>query len=169
MMTDERLCGECSVCCEVAEIPGFLAAHTVCRYQRRSAVGSCRIAGRPERPELCDSFTCAWLNGIGDEGARPDLVGAMFTVNFTHPGKVIGFVGEQAKGALCGGPAEAMAVAFTRTLAMPLIVVPYGKDNSGEFVILHDNLRLLAVQMIGAEVWRLSDDVAMYERVVPGG
>ena len=93
----------------------------------------------------------------------------MFSINDTGNGKVVGFVGEQREGAIEFGPAGAMAVSFARQFTMPLIVVPFGTDGSGEFVILRDDLREAASAMIGAEVFRLAADVAMHERVVPNG
>ena len=162
-----RECGTCSACCHVAVVPDLKTGWTDCIHQREDVNGSCAVYGAPERPDLCSSFACSWLRGFGHDDDRPDRSGALLTVNETAPGMIIGFLGELEPGAALGR-ARHIAVAFAEHNDVPLIVVEHGRDDAGRWVVVRDDLRDRAAQIIGQEYARLSPDVAMYERRRPG-
>jgi len=72
-----RVCGGCTACCKVREIyddpvletflkpPGVWCKH--CDKGR-----GCRLWSKPERPNACQTFDCAWLDGNFDQEDRPD-------------------------------------------------------------------------------------------------
>jgi len=37
-----------------------------------------------KRPQECRVFTCSWIEGVGKESERPDLLGAMFSANYSE-------------------------------------------------------------------------------------
>ncbi|MFC1663331.1 YkgJ family cysteine cluster protein [Patescibacteria group bacterium] len=83
-----RTCGKCNACCKTYSVPGM----------SRDSSGWCQHCdiGRgcaiyEERPEVCRYFTCAWLNGTGDESWRPDRFGVMIDVQDVRVGgRVVG-------------------------------------------------------------------------------
>jgi Fe-S-cluster containining protein len=71
---DYRPCGECSVCCEVLEIPTLKKPKkTLCANVCSS--GGCSIY--QDRPDECRTFQCIWSEGYTGDGQRPDKSGIM--------------------------------------------------------------------------------------------
>jgi len=82
----ERDCGECIACCVYPSIddpelkkdsmthcpnltlPGGATPGRV--FMAGTKCGNCKIY--PTRPKTCGNYTCAWLQGYGDEDDRPD-------------------------------------------------------------------------------------------------
>lgn len=158
----ERVCGACTVCCEIGAVPELgKGPHTPCVYQRSAPGGSCTIFGQPDRPATCLKFMCAWLRGLGTFGGRPDKVGAMFTVN-DLPGEMrFGYCIETWPDAVLTTARE-MAVAFARTVPFPVIVVSHGSDGTGDRVIVCDHQLKRSRQLAGAQLARLYHDVGLY-------
>lgn len=70
-MTAGRVCGPCTLCCTVLEIPELAKGPgTPCRHLG----AGCGIY--PDRPTPCRTFTCGWLalEALG-EAWRPDVAG----------------------------------------------------------------------------------------------
>jgi hypothetical protein len=72
-----RVCGECNACCKTYSVTGV----------GRDSTGWCEhcdlgkgCAIYEARPDVCQYFTCAWLNGTGVEDWRPDRLGVMIDV-----------------------------------------------------------------------------------------
>jgi hypothetical protein len=69
-----RTCGPCTACCkplavpEVGKFDGGWCKHAIARK-------GCSIY--ENRPYACKAFTCLWLNGVGPDEYRPDLLGVM--------------------------------------------------------------------------------------------
>lgn len=78
----QRTCGSCQACCHVKAIPDFMAAFADCSHQCAEGCGIYE-----SRPTGCRRYTCAWVDGWGDETDRPDLLGILFEV---APGPVGG-------------------------------------------------------------------------------
>lgn len=75
-----RKCDECMVCCEYVDVifPDFIKkAGEKCPFQDNG----CNIFDRPERPEVCKNFQCAWLRGCGEENDRPDIIGNLVSIS----------------------------------------------------------------------------------------
>ena len=73
-MMSYRSCDECSVCCEILEIPTLKKPKkTLCANV--CASGGCSIY--QDRPSECRTFQCLWSEGITGPGQRPDKSGIM--------------------------------------------------------------------------------------------
>ena len=88
-----RTCGECIACCVYCKIecpelskkamtpcphltlPGPPLEDAV-YYTGASEAGNCGIY--EDRPEMCRAYDCAWLQGYGDDGDRPDKALMLF-------------------------------------------------------------------------------------------
>jgi hypothetical protein len=69
-----RECGGCSLCCVVLRVPELdKLGGEACRHLR--AEGGCGI--HAERPRICRSYRCLWLQGGFREEDRPDRLGAV--------------------------------------------------------------------------------------------
>ena len=69
-----RACGDCSVCCEVLEIPTLKKPKkTLC--SNVCSGGGCSIY--QDRPSECRTFQCIWSEGYTGDGQRPDKSGIM--------------------------------------------------------------------------------------------
>jgi len=66
-----RSCGSCSLCCKVLEVTDVgKPVNEICRH---STSGGCTIYN--ERPRMCRSFSCAWLQGHVDDDWFPEAAG----------------------------------------------------------------------------------------------
>src|SRR5690348_14303607 len=63
-----RQCGSCNCCCDILEVTAVeKPVNELCKYWETAK--GCTIYDR--RPQMCRSFTCAWLQGHFDEGWFP--------------------------------------------------------------------------------------------------
>jgi len=68
-MTTERVCGNCTLCCKLLNIPEFTSpAGKWC--EKCDPKKGCTIYGN--HPEKCKTFKCLWLLNLGLELDRPD-------------------------------------------------------------------------------------------------
>lgn len=79
-----RVCGECSVCCVQWKIP---VLNKPARMPCLHLDGDCTIY--EDRPQVCATFRCGWLRGMGSEDDRPDKSGKVILVKghgvpYTH-------------------------------------------------------------------------------------
>lgn len=76
-MTSEtkRTCGSCKACCTALKVDEIPKAE----WQRCKHLGplGCRIYR--SRPESCQAYACAWLQGFGGKRERPDRLGVIFS------------------------------------------------------------------------------------------
>lgn len=83
-----RSCGPCTACCVAPEIPDLgKAERKPCEHLRADpSCGGCSIY--EDRPPVCRSFRCLWLEGglEGDERRRPDNLGLLFHWTVTRFG-----------------------------------------------------------------------------------
>jgi hypothetical protein len=76
-IVQRRECGECNACCvslRIQDPPEI--AHA--RNERCPRLGDQGCTQYDARPQLCRDFTCAWLEGAGNDDARPDRSGVLF-------------------------------------------------------------------------------------------
>lgn len=78
--SNKRICGDCQACCYATRIdelkkPAFQRCDLQC------STGCSKYDGRPNE---CRDYKCTWLIGFGNEEARPDKLGIMFTSR-SHP------------------------------------------------------------------------------------
>ena len=71
----ERSCGECTLCCTVLRVDALRKLGGVACTHLVSDTGGCGIYS--DRPRICRSYRCLWLQGGLDEGDRPDKLGAV--------------------------------------------------------------------------------------------
>lgn len=156
-----RRCGDCTVCCWVARVPELLKPpQSRCSELTREGDG-CGLHGRRNRPQLCQTFQCAWLREMLPEEDRPDLTGIMFTLNHTGRGLVV-FAVEVQPHALT--TARDAMIRMARRVNCPIIVSRFESkypNDKGDEVVLRDELASRGHAIIGEELWR-SDDVAAY-------
>jgi Fe-S-cluster containining protein len=81
-----RTCGPCAACCTATPVADLgKPAGTRCRHQAGGdspACGSCAIYA--DRPNACQVYRCAWLDGYGPDEHRPDLTGVVSELMFQH-------------------------------------------------------------------------------------
>jgi hypothetical protein len=158
-----RECGECSVCCYVGEVSELTPAYSDCPYLV-SGEHRCGIYDEPDKPNVCTTFECAWLRGIGDEYHRPDKIGAMFSLNKTPRG-AIGYCIETEPDAITT-TARDMALAFVAAWHFPIVVSEYGKQpphDKGDWVVIRADQELKAVMMLGAHREELGYEVNLFD------
>ncbi len=67
----ERICGECTVCCNVHEIQALPTPKPAGQWCQHCTIGvGCQIYN--ERPQVCKDYLCGWRKGVGKEEDRPD-------------------------------------------------------------------------------------------------
>lgn len=143
-----RRCGRCGVCCEIADVPGLgfpKPAGTMCPH----FLAGCRIHADPRRPEVCRTFGCAWLHGMGLPRHRPDRCGTMVTVNKANGGTWV-FVMDTVKHAH-RTTGLAIVRAVVEHVRFPAVVVDADSAvlSKGDFVMLTEDMVPRASQMTG--------------------
>ena len=95
-----RQCGACKLCCILPEIPSMgKPVDTWCAHADPTN-DACGCKGYENRPDGCRSFSCGWLDGMGDLEDRPDQLGVMMQpVTHLDLGPCLAFV-EAKPGAL---------------------------------------------------------------------
>lgn len=169
---NQRTCGDCVACCTAAEVRFehyTKPARKTCLHVLPPAPeqkGRCGIFGQPCRPAACPMFDCAWKSGVGADEDRPDLTGVMLSVNDLNGGSW-GFAVELESGALIGKGAAAVA-RFADSIPFPVIVASYESlppDDTGDRVVVKDQLLQRAKSLIGAELATLREGVKVYELI----
>ncbi|MEL6396477.1 MAG: hypothetical protein AAFQ71_10825 [Planctomycetota bacterium] len=115
-LIDGRTCGECRACCVAPDIPELgKPRDTPCPrlHDAGRSGGQCSVYG--SRPEVCRSFECAWLSGLGSERDRPDRLGVLMQpITMPDGGPGLGMV-ELRRGALEQPRVKSMVRDFDRT------------------------------------------------------
>jgi hypothetical protein len=137
-------------------VPDLKGPHALCPHQG----DGCGIYESPDRPPVCATFQCAWLRGIGTEEDRPDKSKAMFSLNRTKRG-VIGMCVELEEDALTG-PARDMAVSFAQAWKGPVVVEEYGGAHPADRLLIHKDLELRAMMMLGTHIADLGAGVNLF-------
>jgi len=70
-----RSCGACSLCCTVLRVDALKKRGGIPCAHLQDAGGGCSIY--PERPRICRTYRCLWLQGGLEEVDRPDRIGAV--------------------------------------------------------------------------------------------
>lgn len=119
-MQVKRKCGKCMACCYTHKVeplnkPGF----EWCKYSQKRK--GCIIYSR--RPDVCQVYTCGWINGLGADDLRPDKCG--FTLNLYE--NISGLnklfhIYEFRKGALLK-PVVMQIIDYISELNIPIILI----------------------------------------------
>lgn len=121
-----RKCRECAACCWWPAIPGFKNSHTPCAKLKPCGVGRCGIHASPEKPDVCSTYSCMWLDGHFKADDRPDLIGVCFTPQVLEGGQTLLTAHEVTLGASKIG--RAAALIETLSQGIPVVIIP--ADNS---------------------------------------
>jgi hypothetical protein len=163
----ERECGECSVCCYVGEIPELnKPPHTLCQYVKTNTCGSCSIWNSKKKPQVCDDFRCSWRYNIGHEKDRPDKNRVLFSTSLIE-NQGYGVAVEISENAITT-TGKNMAIDYATKQKLPIIVVKNGMkppDDTGDYIIIHDDILHKTGMIRGKIIERLSEKVAMYELI----
>jgi len=144
---NERICGECEVCCEEAVVEGKdwrKPANTKCRYQLdgKDCKHGCAIFGKEGRPECCSQYQCSWLRGYGEEEDRPDKSGISISINNLNNGFWI-FARERKENAL-RTTGKNIVLDIARNVDLPVIVSDFHckpPHDYGDYVVIKKSLK----------------------------
>jgi len=165
-----RECGDCRVCCTIGEVPEInKPSHVQCPHVCPTG---CDIFDQPERPKVCNSFECAWKRGMGDEGERPDLIGAMFTINNESVGMADGpqqapiIYAVELEPDTVQTKAKNMAVKMIDRFRLPIVVIGSDErppDDYGHSIVLSPQMMTATQKIRGEELESLSPTATLYE------
>jgi hypothetical protein len=162
-----RQCGDCSICCIVGAVPELKKdAHTPCPFISTCSTGSCSVFNSPILPTTCKDYDCAWKQGWGAETDRPKENDVLFTSNILEGQKFLTAIELKPFAIEIGG--KNMAIEMVASTKVPMIVVLYGKKpphDTGDYVIVHDEILPRCQRIVGEFKLRMSDKVAMYKLV----
>jgi len=161
----KRECGSCSACCIIGEVSEISKpAHTPCIFLKDCKKGCCSIFDKPELPDTCRNYECAWKRGFGEYYDRPDNSKVLFTSNILE-GQGYFTAVELEEGAITG-LGTIMVIDVARDTHIPIIVVEYGKkppEDTGDWVIVTSQTLPRCKRIVGKEIYRFDEDVIMYE------
>jgi hypothetical protein len=158
-----RACGPCTVCCTVGEVPELSKpAWQTCVHV--CATG-CAIHGRA--PQVCQTFECGWLQGIGLNSDRPDK-SSIFVSNITDDANGRFNVVMELKPHAIWLSGRSVVVDLAQRTVVPIIVVESGArppHDVGSLTIVPDRMRGRTARMRGLYRGRLAPDVGVYSLV----
>jgi hypothetical protein len=96
-MENQRTCGGCTACCKTHDVHSLAKKAGVWCWHCQIGQG-CRIYNK--RPEDCQDFRCAWLEGTGLEIHRPDKIRVVPDTRIVPPVGLILRLWETSEGAL---------------------------------------------------------------------
>lgn len=119
-----RKCGDCAGCCTVLAVPTIEKE----RYVECSKLkpGNRRCSIYDSRPGECGSWTCAWLQGLGQTSQRPDRIGVVFSTQMTILGSTL--VGMEIRKGCARDNGEAARLGKFVAERMNLGLIMGGKD-----------------------------------------
>lgn len=163
-----RECGDCSICCTVGAVPELMKpAHSSCIFIQTCKAGSCSIFDEPELPKTCKEYDCSWKQGWGDDKIdKPTDNHVLFTSNIIEGQKYLTAIELRPMSIQVTG--RNMATQMVASTKVPMIVVAYGRkppEDTGDYVIIHDETLPRCSRIAGKEIARFSPEVAMYELV----
>jgi len=161
----KRECGDCNVCCIIGAVPELSKpAHTPCIFLKECKKGCCSIFDNPKLPDTCKDYNCAWKRGFGGYYEKPSQNKVLFSINQLENQDYVTAI-ELEENAITGY-GENMALAISREINIPIIVVKYGVKpplDMGDWVIITEKTLPRCKRIAGKEIYRFHDDVAMYE------
>ena len=132
-----RQCDSCTLCCNIAEVQGkdfYKPVGEDCIHQCEG----CKIFGQESRPEVCNTYQCAWLRGFGNDEDRPDKIGLLPSINLLFGNKWITIIEKEKDAYKTSG--KNLIVDLINKVNLPAIVAINGGTTWGEYVIIKDIL-----------------------------
>jgi len=161
----KRECGNCNVCCIIGAVPELSKpAHTPCVFLKDCKKGCCSIFENPDLPDTCRNYECSWKQGFGEYYGRPNQNKVLFSC--TELENQVWFTAIEIEENAITEYGANMALAIARETHTPIIVVQYGKrppEDNGDWVIVTEETLPRCKRIVGEEIHRFDDDVAMYE------
>ena len=166
---EKRECGNCSLCCRIAEVKEgnfYKPACESCKFLKQNGKG-CSIFGSSKRPKICSSYECAWLRGYGEELDRPDLNDEMISISSFNGGTWI-FVQETKKHAhLTTG--KNIIIDVANKVDLPVIISDFdskpGKDY-GDYVLIKDKLDPRSSHIKGDFICDYVNEMKLYKLII---
>jgi hypothetical protein len=157
-----RKCGECEVCCEIAEVKEgdfFKPAFQKCKHQ----CNGCAIFGKLERPGICNSYQCSWLRGFGNEEDRPDKNGIMMSINRINGMNFITIIELKLNSVLTTG--KNIILDIMSKIKLPALVFDYESPlpKLGDRIIIHRDIESKCNLLKGELLEKLNDDINIYK------
>jgi len=79
-------CGTCAMCCKLPTIDAIKKPPGKwCEHCTPGKDGACSIFGKPERPEICGQYLCAWRQAPFPPELRPDRCGFIIDQSAKFP------------------------------------------------------------------------------------
>lgn len=160
----ERECGDCKVCCFTGGVPDLeKPPHKHCKFECDKG---CSIYGKPERPEICNTFKCAYLSGFVDE--KPSECGVLLSINNT-PNGPFGFAIETKENAFRTTGKDVIND-FCGRIQIPVIGSDYKSKpphDVGDYVFAHNLIVKRCGKIIDYEICKISPSVTMFARKEP--
>jgi len=159
-----RQCGECEVCCEIAEVKEddfFKPAFQKCPHQ----CGGCAIYGKLQRPGICNAYQCSWLRGFGIEEDRPDKNSIMVSINRIDNFDFVTVIETEKNSAMTSG--KDMIVDIVTKINLPAIIFDCESSppKTGDRLVIHKNIEHRCGGMMGDFIEKLNDEITMYKLV----
>jgi hypothetical protein len=114
-----RSCDTCAVCCVYFPYQNVKPCPNL---QQPLSTNNCLV--HESKPATCQAFQCGWLQGLGEEGDRPDLSGVM--VLLEGPG-----VNKDYAVKIDEGADEAVIQRMATDLGKPLIIADSEAGKTG--------------------------------------
>lgn len=157
-----RECGECEICCEIAEIKEegfFKPAFQKCPHQ----CGGCAIYGKLQRPGVCNSYQCSWTRGFGNEEDRPDTNGIMVSIDRMEGFDWITIIELKPNAVLTTG--KSIILDIVSKVKLPALVFDYETPppKLGDRVIIHRDIDSRCNSLKGDFLETLNDDISIYK------
>lgn len=161
----KRECGDCEVCCYVAEVKEGIVDKPACKTCPFQSKG-CAIFNKPERPQVCVSFQCGWLRGAGKENDRPDKSNVMVSVNQTNGGVWIMVMDLEKNAHRTTG--KNIIIDMIDKYNLPAIIVDYDnlEKGKGDYVVLKKDLEKRASAIMGEQVYQLEENINIYKLII---
>lgn len=139
-----RACGECNVCCTVAQIQDddntlFKEAWTPCSFLLNKREHHCAIYDK--KPKNCTIFQCGWVKGFGTPQDSPKQNGVLVWVNKSNGGEWIYVIELTPNAATTTGKNIIMHIAHQ--INLPVIISKYNSrppNDKGDFVMVKSSL-----------------------------
>lgn len=155
----KRQCNGCTLCCTTAEVRGkdfFKPIGEDCIHQ----CNGCKIFEQESRPEVCNTFQCAWLRGFGDTKDRPDKIGVLPSISYLFNNTWITIIEKEKDAYKTSG--KNIIIDLINKTNLPAVIALDGGTTWGEYVIIKDNLEDKTEGIRGEFLFNYTDNMKVY-------
>lgn len=155
----KRQCDGCTLCCNVAEVQGkdfFKPVGENCIHQ----CNGCKIFGQESRPDVCNTFKCAWLRGYGAKKDRPDKIGILSSINSMFNNHWIFIVEVRQDAYKTSG--KQLIVDLVNKTNLPAIIALNKGIGMGDYVIIKSTIEDRTEGIKGEFLFNYTKDMKVY-------